>query len=124
MSDTARLRLLKEVAGTTVYDDKKAESLAKMEENNNSIAKITEMLQNIEERLQELQSEKEELTAYQNLDRSRRAAQYGLYSHELSRARSQLDTLEHDRMAHGECILHRFIDSLRLVLRTILELSE
>ena len=74
MSDAARLRLLKEVAGTTVYDEKKSESLIKMEENRNSIEKITEMLDNINERLEELNAEKEELSAYQQLDRERRAA--------------------------------------------------
>jgi structural maintenance of chromosome 3 (chondroitin sulfate proteoglycan 6) len=97
MSDAARLRLLKEVAGTTVYDEKKSESLLKMEENRNSIEKITEMLDNINERLQELNDEKDELSAYQQLDRERRAAQYGLYSLELQKARNQLDQLETDR---------------------------
>jgi structural maintenance of chromosome 3 (chondroitin sulfate proteoglycan 6) len=104
MSDAARLRLLKEVAGTTVYDEKKAESIAKMEENSNSIAKITEMLTNIEERLQELNAEKDELTAYQQLDRERRAAQYGLYSLELQKARTQLDQIEHDHLQHVETV--------------------
>jgi len=104
MSDTARLRLLKEVAGTTVYDEKKAESLAKMEENNNSIAKIADMLQNIEDRLEELNAEKDELTEYQKLDRARRAAQYGLYTFELQKARNQLDQLEHDRAQHVESV--------------------
>jgi structural maintenance of chromosome 3 (chondroitin sulfate proteoglycan 6) len=98
MSDAARLRLLKEVAGTTVYDEKKSESLIKMEENRNSIEKITEMLDNINERLQELNAEKEELSAYQQLDRERRAAQYGLYTLELQKARNQLDQLETDRV--------------------------
>jgi structural maintenance of chromosome 3 (chondroitin sulfate proteoglycan 6) len=75
-----------------------------MEENSNSIAKITEMLSNIEERLQELNSEREELAAYQQLDRERRAAQYGLYSLELQKARSQLDQVEHDHLAHVEAV--------------------
>ena len=98
MSDAARLRLLKEVAGTTVYDEKKSESLIKMEENRSSIEKITEMLDNINERLEELNAEKEELSAYQQLDRERRAAQYGLYTLELQKARNQLDALETDRV--------------------------
>ena len=33
MSDTERLQLLREVTETTVYDEKKGESLNKMEEN-------------------------------------------------------------------------------------------
>jgi structural maintenance of chromosome 3 (chondroitin sulfate proteoglycan 6) len=102
MSDAARLNLLKEVAGTTVYDEKKAESLAKMEENNTSIQKISEMLHSIEERLAELETEKDELTNYQNLDRARRAAQYALYSLELQKALAGLEVLEQDRSVDVE----------------------
>lgn len=112
MSDSNRLRLLKEVAGTTLYDEKKSESLSKMEENALSIAKITEILNDIENRLDELQQEKDELSAYQQADRSRRAAEYCLYDKELRKARSQLDAVEHERSDHAESIseLH---DSLK-----------
>lgn len=112
MSDANRLKLLKEVAGTTLYDEKKAESLAKMDENTSSIAKITEILSDIEKRLDELQEEKDELTKYQKADKARRAAEYCLYDRELRKARSQLDAVEHERAEHAESIaeLH---DSLK-----------
>lgn len=101
MSDAERLQLLKEVAGTTVYDEKKAESEAKMEENRSSIEKIHEILSYIEQRLDELRGEKEELTQYQRLDRNRRAIEYTLYDKELRKAREQLDEIEHAR--HDDC---------------------
>eukprot|EP00559_Dactyliosolen_fragilissimus_P001253 CAMPEP_0184864430 /NCGR_PEP_ID=MMETSP0580-20130426/14928_1 /TAXON_ID=1118495 /ORGANISM="Dactyliosolen fragilissimus" /LENGTH=1284 /DNA_ID=CAMNT_0027363219 /DNA_START=16 /DNA_END=3870 /DNA_ORIENTATION=- len=97
MSDKERLNLLKEVAGTTVYDEKKAESLKKMEDNRSSVAKIEESMQYMEERLDELKEEKEELTRYRSLDRQRRAAEYTLYDKELRRARESLDEIEHSR---------------------------
>ena len=97
MSDAERLMLLKEVAGTTVYDEKKAESLQKMEENKSSIEKIHEILQYIEQRLEELRGEKDELTQYQAYDRERRAMEYTLYDKELRRARQTLDDIEHQR---------------------------
>mmetsp|Transcript_849 Transcript_849/g.1833 ORF Transcript_849/g.1833 Transcript_849/m.1833 type:complete len:1275 (-) Transcript_849:125-3949(-) len=97
MSDEERLHLLKEVAGTTVYDEKKEESLAKMEENKASIEKITETLEYMEQRLDELRGEKEELNQYQKLDRERRAVEYTLYDKELRRAREALDEIEHQR---------------------------
>jgi structural maintenance of chromosome 3 (chondroitin sulfate proteoglycan 6) len=100
MSDVERLRLLKEVAGTVVYDQKKTESLAKMQENGHSITKIQEILDDIEAKLDELQAEKEELTAYQALDRQRRALQYVLYDKQLRKARHDLDQLEHARTSH------------------------
>ena len=102
MSDADRLLLLKEVAGTTVYDEKKSESIAKMEENKTSLDKIHEMLDYIEQRLTELKGEKEELTQYQELDRERRAMEYTLYDKELRRARQSLDEIEHDRSLEVE----------------------
>lgn len=104
MNDEERLRLLKEVAGTTVYDEKKTESLAKMEENKSSIEKIDEILETIEARLDELHDEKEELTQYQKLDRERRAMEYTLYDMELKKARATLDSIESDRNAGTETL--------------------
>ncbi|KAL7490281.1 hypothetical protein ACHAW6_016054 [Cyclotella cf. meneghiniana] len=97
MSDSERLALLKEVAGTTVYDEKKEESLVKMEENAASIEKINETLEYMENKLEELRGEKEELGEYQKLDRERRAVEYTLYDKELRRAREGLDEIEHAR---------------------------
>mmetsp|Transcript_5614 Transcript_5614/g.14021 ORF Transcript_5614/g.14021 Transcript_5614/m.14021 type:complete len:1287 (-) Transcript_5614:183-4043(-) len=97
MSDGERLQLLKEVAGTTVYDEKKEESLAKMDENRASVEKINETLEYMENKLDELKDEKDELDAYQKLDRDRRAVEYTLYDKELRRAREGLDEIEHAR---------------------------
>merc|ERR1711862_38483 len=111
MTDGERLTLLKEVAGTTVYDEKKAESLAKMSENEADIKKISEMLAYIDERLNELETEKEELTAYQRLDRSRRAVEYTLYDKELKRAREMVDDIEHMRAEEAERLAQLHEDS-------------
>ena len=70
MSDVQQLELLKEVAGTTVYEEKKSESLVKISENEADNEKIREILPYIDERLTELEGEKEELNAYQKVDRS------------------------------------------------------
>ena len=102
MNDTERLRLLKEVAGTTLYNEKKKESLQKMEENKSSIEKINDILDTIEDRLTELRGEKEELTQYQKLDRERRAMEYTLYDKELRKARETLDAIEHERTSETE----------------------
>ena len=97
MSDGERLALLKEVAGTTVYDEKKEESLVKMDENAASIEKIDETLGYMENKLEDLRGEKEELGQYQKLDRERRAVEYTLYDKELKKAREGLDEIEHGR---------------------------
>ena len=102
MKDEERLELLKEVAGTTVYDEKKAESEKKMVENQSSMEKIQETLQFMEERLEELRGEKEELTMYQKLDRGRKALAYTLYDKELKRARETLDEIEQSKAEEAE----------------------
>ena len=100
MTDVQRLELLQQVAGTTLYENKKSESLVKMQENSQSIEKIDSILRDIDERLNELQGEKEELTVYQSLDRDRKALEYTLYDKELRKARLVLDNIEHQRVDH------------------------
>ena len=100
MKDAQRLQLLQQVAGTTLYEDKKAESLVKMSENEQSIEKIDSILADIDQRLNELKGEKEELTVYQSCDRTRKALEYTLYDKELRKARHVLDHLEHERVEH------------------------
>jgi structural maintenance of chromosome 3 (chondroitin sulfate proteoglycan 6) len=102
MKDEERLELLKEVAGTTVYDEKKAESEKKMVENQISLEKIEESLQFMEQRLEELRGEKEELNMYQKLDRERKALAYTLYDKELRRARETLDEIEHQKAEEAD----------------------
>jgi structural maintenance of chromosome 3 (chondroitin sulfate proteoglycan 6) len=102
MKDEERLELLKEVAGTTVYDEKKAESEKKMIENQNSMETIQETLTFMEDRLEELRGEKEELTIYQKLDRGRKSLAYTLYDKELRRARETLDEIEHKKAEEAE----------------------
>ena len=56
----------------------------------------------IEERLSELDEEKEELQAYDQLDKNRRALEYNLFDKELVRATSQLEAAEESRAASRE----------------------
>ncbi|KAG5185319.1 RecF/RecN/SMC [Tribonema minus] len=94
MHDTERLNLLKEVAGTKVYEERRAESLKIMSDTADKRARIQEVITYIEDRLRELEGEKDELGAYQQLDRERRALEYVLYDKELRAAREELERLE------------------------------
>jgi structural maintenance of chromosome 3 (chondroitin sulfate proteoglycan 6) len=67
MKDQDRLNLLKEVAGTTVYEERRSESIKIMQESNNKQERINEVLTFIDERLSELEREKQELTEYEYL---------------------------------------------------------
>ena len=69
MSDAARLQVLKDVAGTQVFDDKRRESLRLLVESDAHRAQIAETLENIAKRLAELETEREALSAKQALTR-------------------------------------------------------
>jgi len=97
MKDTERLTLLKEVAGTQVYEARRAESLKIMTETNNKRNKIDELLNYIRDRLNELEEEKEELRAYQEKDKERRCLDYTLLHREQVKVAERLDEIEEMR---------------------------
>lgn len=102
MKDSERLNLLKEVAGTQVYEARRAESLKIMHETNNKRSKIDELLDFINERLSELEEEKDELRNYQDKDKERRCLEYTIYSREQQEIGSFLDSLEEQRQTGVE----------------------
>ncbi|KAK9452229.1 RecF/RecN/SMC [Limtongia smithiae] len=99
--DAERLALLKEVAGTQVYEQRRAESLKVMTESSGKREKIDELLQFLEERLNVLDEEKDELRKYQELDRERRCLEYTLHDRELKEINMHLDQLEDDRVRNS-----------------------
>ncbi|CAI8049213.1 Structural maintenance of chromosomes protein 3 [Geodia barretti] len=97
--DSQRLKLLREVAGTRVYDERKEESKTILKDTEAKREKIEEMLGYIEERLATLEEEKEELRAYQNLDKMRRSLEYTIHDKELRDTRSKLEQVRtHDTL--------------------------
>ncbi|KAI9055412.1 hypothetical protein LZ554_000366 [Drepanopeziza brunnea f. sp. 'monogermtubi'] len=100
MKDPERLNLLKEVAGTQVYEARRTESLKIMTETSNKRGKIDESLDYIKERLAELEEEKEELRGYQEKDRDRRCLEYAFYQREQNALTAALDEIEELRQ-HG-----------------------
>ena len=97
MKDAERLLLLKEVAGTQVYEARRAESLKIMTETDNKRAKIDELLAYIRERLAELEEEKEELRDYEEKNKERRCLQYTIDHREQVAIAQELDSLEEQR---------------------------
>lgn len=97
MKDNERLNLLKEVAGTQVYEARRTESLKIMNETNNKRGKIEELLVYIKERLTELEEEKEELRDYQEKDKDRRCLQYTIDHREQVAVANELENLDDQR---------------------------
>ncbi|KAF9428267.1 Structural maintenance of chromosomes protein 3 [Podila epigama] len=94
--DNERLQLLKEVAGTRVYEQRRQESLKIIGETDSKRRNIEELLRHIEERLEELEEEKEELKLYQELDRRRRCLEYTIYSREQKDINDALEEMEEE----------------------------
>ena len=92
--DNERLELLKEVAGTTLYEEHRKESLKLMEESELKREKIDEMLEFIEERIQELEEEKQDLVQFTELDKQKRACDYTGKNRELEKTRTELVNLD------------------------------
>lgn len=102
IKDGERLNLLKEVAGTRVYEQRRAESLKIIDETNSKRTKIEDLLKYIEERLAELDEEKEELKNYYEKDKDRRCLEYAIYSRELNEVARLLEELENVRHTDTE----------------------
>ncbi|GIY08074.1 structural maintenance of chromosomes protein 3 [Caerostris darwini] len=92
--DSQRLKLLREVAGTRVYDERREESKGILKDTVGRTEKIEDLLRYIEERLKTLEEEKEELKEYQKWDKMRRSLEYTIYDHELKDARKKLEELD------------------------------
>jgi structural maintenance of chromosome 3 (chondroitin sulfate proteoglycan 6) len=88
---------LKEVAGTKVYEQRRAESLRIMAETEGKKSKIMELLEFIETRLGELEEEKEELKEFQEKDKEKRCLEYALYQRELEEVADALEEIEEER---------------------------
>ncbi|QIW95562.1 hypothetical protein AMS68_001080 [Peltaster fructicola] len=97
MKDYERLSMLKEVAGTQVYEQRRAESVRIMHETENSRQKTDETLTHIRERLEELKEETNELNDYLAADRERRCLEYTIYHREQEALQEALDRLEGER---------------------------
>ncbi|SNX83976.1 probable SMC3 - required for structural maintenance of chromosomes [Melanopsichium pennsylvanicum] len=95
--DHERLGLLKEVAGTRVYEQRRAESIKIMQDTSAKSAKIDDLLEYIENRLRELDDEKDELREYYQRDRERRCIEYSLHQRELTECAELLEKLEDER---------------------------
>ena len=102
MKDPERLTLLKEVAGTQVYEARRSESLKIMQETTNKRGKIDELLDYIKERLTELEEEKEELKDYQDKDKERRCLQYAIDYREQEAIANELDNLDEQRQTGAD----------------------
>ena len=116
MNEAQCLDLLKEVAGTTVYDERKAESERLMEETKRKREKIGELMERVNEKIKDLQGESAELQDYTKIEKERRAMEYILYKNHVVNSQEHIDAFE----ANQADVLDR-INSLKLTSNSFQE---
>lgn len=77
-----RFTLLQEVAGTSIYEQRKLESLRTMRETDGRLRQVDEVLTFLSDRLQELEQQSEELREYHRLDKKRKQCEFAFYTME------------------------------------------
>ncbi|KAF1849106.1 RecF/RecN/SMC protein [Cucurbitaria berberidis CBS 394.84] len=82
MKDSERLRLLKEISGSNVYETRRADSVKLLAATDSKCSNIDDVVASINERLDELEGEKEELEAWSRNDKERRSLMYTLKTRE------------------------------------------
>lgn len=94
--DGERLKLLKEVAGTEVYENKRSRSLNTMAETQTKREQIDESLGSIREQMEELERETRVLKEFQEKDREKRCLDYTILQRELTDVQNMVNQIEED----------------------------
>ncbi|KAG5485730.1 hypothetical protein LSCM1_07141 [Leishmania martiniquensis] len=96
MSEEERFQLIKDVAGTKVYEARRAESERILAETKGKQSQIIESIGDLEKRLKELEGETAELKRFQEMDREKKCIEYCIFNSELSSATEALVKLEEE----------------------------
>uniref|UniRef100_A0AAV1U224 Uncharacterized protein n=1 Tax=Peronospora matthiolae TaxID=2874970 RepID=A0AAV1U224_9STRA len=94
MLEPERLELIKEVAGTKVYEDRRVKSLKILQEKQEKRENIQAIISYIDERLLELDREKEELIMYWHSKNVQRALDYTMHEKELQEVRAEIEVID------------------------------
>ena len=94
MSEVDRYDLLKDVAGTKVYEARRDESERVLEETEGRHGKIKEAIKQLDDRLKELEAESAELKGFQEADRKRKSLEFCIYNAQLNDAKGELARLD------------------------------
>lgn len=111
--DSERLDLLREVAGTSTYEENKEKSFRLLEDTADKISKIDEFLVSLDEKINDLANEHRQLLEHSALDRVRRSCEHALLSQELDVIEQQLQSLESSFKADFEelALVQKSIDA-------------
>jgi structural maintenance of chromosome 3 (chondroitin sulfate proteoglycan 6) len=110
MGDVARLKLLKEISGSNVYETRRADSLKLLADTDSKCRNTDSLVATINERLDELEGEKEELEAWSKNDKERRSLMYTMKSREEADLQARIENIDmleeqgRDTREHNEAV--------------------
>jgi structural maintenance of chromosome 3 (chondroitin sulfate proteoglycan 6) len=94
MKEEERYQLIKDVAGTKVYEARRIESEQLLEETAAKHETINDAIRQLDDRLKELEAETSELKEFQETDKKRRSYEYCIYNSELQQAKTDLEKMD------------------------------
>ena len=124
MRDSERLDLLREIAGTNVYDEKREESRLMLRENENKIQQIDEVMGFISSRMEELVSEQEELRKFEELDKKRKGIEHAIFTKKINEIEMDLEKNEEERMECQNYMEEDYQNQLRIIKQERRNLKE
>ncbi|KAG8343015.1 structural maintenance of chromosome 3 protein [Trypanosoma vivax] len=122
MSDEDRCRLIKDVAGTRIYELRRKESEETLKDTVAKHRKIEESIAQLQKRLNDLEMESAELNAFQDADKERKCVEYCIFMLELASAKESLQKLDEKRSEYVT-FLNENSDSNEMVKTQIQELE-
>ena len=101
-SDEYRLQVMREVAGTRIYDQRKSEALKLLSDTRQRSEQIDDCLKSLQERLDNLQSESRDLQRFLKWDKRRRLLEYIINNKESEDMKNQIMKLEDKQMKENK----------------------
>lgn len=96
MGEEERYQLIKDVAGTKVYEARRSESEKILAETKVKQTQVSEAVNDLSSRLAELETETSELKQFQDADQEKRCIEYCIFNTELESAKESLRKLEEE----------------------------
>lgn len=91
LKDSGRLKLLREIAGAKIYDQKKADSELILNDSDAKSQQISKSIEEIEQKISGLEAEKGELQEYNLLVTKKSCTEYCIYDSELNHLKVQFE---------------------------------
>jgi structural maintenance of chromosome 3 (chondroitin sulfate proteoglycan 6) len=93
-SDECRLQVMREVAGTRIYDDRKSEAMKLLAEATQRVEQMDDCLHSLDDRLDSLQNESNDLQRFLKWDKRRRLLEYIIANKEAESNKHEMLRLE------------------------------